>query len=307
MAERERLDSLMIFVQAAKYLSFSEAARQLGMSPSAVSRAVQRLEDRLGTRLLNRTTRSLSLTPDGTRFYEACRQILSDLDEAELALSRSQSVPSGVLRLNLIPSMGRMHLVPALVQFAEQYPDLELEISLDDRRIDLIESGIDAVVRVGMSPNSSLIMHRLATARNVVCASPRYFERWGVPKTLEDLQHHCCINHVVQQTGRVREWQFQRNGQAISLDVSGTFTIDHAETATEAAIAGAGIIQLYNFVVGGAIRAGQLVPIFQDYAPTGVPIAVMYPQKRYLSAKVKVFVEFITALMVKLKRDQIVE
>jgi LysR family transcriptional regulator for bpeEF and oprC len=307
MAERERLDSLMIFVQAAKHLSFSGAARQLGMSPSAVSRAVQRLEDRLGTRLLNRTTRSLSLTEDGARFYESCWQILSDLDEAELALSHSQSVPSGVLRLNLIPSMGRMHLVPALAQFAKQYPDLKLEISLSDRRVDLIESRIDAVVRVGMSPDSTLIMHPLATARSVVCASPQYFERWGIPKTPEDLQHHCCINHVVQQTGRIREWQFQRNGQSISLDVSGTFTIDHAETATEAAIAGAGIIQLYNFVVGSAIKAGQLVPILQDYAPPGVPIAVIYTQKRYLSAKVKVFVEFITDLMVQLKRDCIVD
>ncbi|MEM9153206.1 MAG: LysR family transcriptional regulator, partial [Cyanobacteria bacterium P01_F01_bin.3] len=155
MAERERLDSLMIFVQAAKHRSFSEAARQIGMSPSAVSRAVQRLEDRLETRLLNRTTRSLSLTDDGTRFYEAGRQILSDLEEAELSLRRSQATPCGVLRINLIPSMARMHIIPALHKFTEQYPDLKLEISLSDRRIDLIEDGIDAVVRVGTSPDSN--------------------------------------------------------------------------------------------------------------------------------------------------------
>jgi LysR family transcriptional regulator for bpeEF and oprC len=134
-----------------------------------------------------------------------------------------------------------------------------------------------------------------------------HLERWGVPETPEDLLHHCCINHVVQQTGRIREWQFQRNGQSFSVKVSGTFTIDHAETATEAAIAGAGITQLYNFVVGSAIATGQLIPILQDYAAPGVPIAVIYAQKRYLSAKVKVFVEFITELMVKLKRDRIVE
>lgn len=130
MAERERLDSLMIFVQAAKHCSFSAAARQLGMSPSAVSRAVQRLEERLGTRLINRTMRSLSLTEDGARYYESGRQILSDLEAAELSLRRSQSTPSGVLRINLIPSMARMHIIPALPKFADQYPELKLNVSL---------------------------------------------------------------------------------------------------------------------------------------------------------------------------------
>ncbi|MEM6840322.1 MAG: LysR family transcriptional regulator, partial [Cyanobacteria bacterium P01_C01_bin.120] len=152
MAERERLDSLMIFVQAAKQRNFSAAARQLGMSPSAVSRAVQRLEERLETRLLNRTTRSLSLTDDGARFYASGQQILSDLEEAELSLRRSRSTPSGVLRINLIPSMARMHIMPALPQFMAQYPELKLNISLSDRRVDLIEEGVDAVVRVGSSP-----------------------------------------------------------------------------------------------------------------------------------------------------------
>ena len=307
MAERERLDSLMIFVQAAKHLSFSEAARQLGMSPSAVSRAVQRLEDRLGTRLLNRTTRSLSLTDEGARFYDAGRRILSDLEEAELSLSRSRSTPSGVLRLNLIPSMARMHIVPALPEFVAQYPDLQLEISLSDRRVDLIEDGIDAVVRVGTSPDSNLIMQTLGTAREVVCASPAYLEKYGVPQTPEDLHHHQCINHVIPQTGRVRDWRFQHKGTPFTMNVSGSFTIDHAETAMAAAIAGAGIIQLYNFVVGDAITAGQLVPLLADYAPPGVPIAVIYAQKRYLSAKVSVFVAFMQALMEQLRRDRIIE
>lgn len=307
MAERERLDSLVIFVQAAKHLSFSEAARQLGLSPSAVSRAVQRLEARLDTRLLHRTTRSLSLTDDGQRFYDSSRQILSDLDEAELSLSRARSTPSGTLRINLIPSMARMHIVPALPAFAAQYPELKLEISLSDRRIDLIEDGIDAVVRVGSSPDSNLIMQSLGIARDVVCASPQYLEEHGLPQTPEDLQQHLCINHVIPQTGRVRDWRFQRDGRPFTVEVAGAFTIDHAETATAAAIAGAGILQLYNFVVGDAIATGQLVPLLQDYAPAGVPIAVVYAQKRYLSAKVKVFVEFLQGRMAELKMAHMVE
>lgn len=307
MAERERLDSLMIFVQAAKHRSFSAAARQLGMSPSAVSRAVQRLEERLETRLLNRTTRSLSLTEDGARYYESGRQILSDLEEAELSLRRSQSTPSGVLRINLIPSMARMYIIPALPGFSDQYPELKLDVSLSDRRVDLIEDGIDAVVRVGNSPDSNLMMQTLGTAKDVVCASPDYLEKYGVPQTPEELRQHQCINHVIPQTGRVRAWRFQQDGQTMTVDVAGTFTIDHAETATAAAVAGAGIIQLYNFVVGDAIAAGRLVPLLEHYAPPGVPIAVIYAQKRYLSAKVKVFLEFIQALMTELKHTHIID
>jgi len=307
MAERERLDSLMIFVQAAKHRSFSEAARQLGLSPSAVSRAVQRLEDRLGTRLLNRTTRSLSLTDDGDRFYQSAQQILSDLEEAELSLQRSRSTPTGTLRIGLVPSMARMHIMPALPGFVAQYPDLKLEISLSDRRIDLVEDNIDAVVRVGASPDSNLIVQHLGIARDVVCAAPVYLEQHGRPQTPEDLLQHQCINHVIPQTGRVRPWRFQRDGAPLRLDVNGRFTIDHAETATAAAIAGAGIIQLYNFVVGDAIAQGQLVPLLQDHAPSGVPIALVYAQKRYLSAKVTAFVEFMQGLTEELKRDRIIE
>lgn len=307
MAERKRLDSLYIFVQAARYLSFSEAARQLGMSPSAVSRAVQRLEDRLDTRLLNRTTRSLSLTDDGARFYDSSRQILSDLEEAELSLSRARSTPTGVLRLNLIPSMARMHIIPALPAFMAQYPELKLEISMSDRRIDLVEDGVDAVVRVGMSPDSNLIMQTIGIARDVVCASPNYLKKHGIPKTPEDLRQHLCINHVIPQTGRVRDWRFQRSGDAFTMDVSGSVTIDHAETATAAAIAGVGVIQLYNFVVGDALSQEHLVPLLEDYAPSGVPIAVVYAQRRYLSAKVIAFVEFMKELMQQLRQNHIVD
>ncbi|MEL6470533.1 MAG: LysR family transcriptional regulator [Cyanobacteria bacterium J06623_4] len=306
MAERERLDSLYIFVQAARYLSFSEAARQLGMSPSAVSRAVQRLEDRLDTRLLNRTTRSLSLTDDGARFYDSGRQILSDLEEAELSLSCARSTPSGVLRISLIPSMARMHIIPALPDFMAQYPELKLEISLSDRRINLVEDGIDAVVRVGMSPDSNLIMQTIGIARDIVCASPSYLKQHGMPKTPEDLRQHLCINHVIPQTGRVRDWRFQKAGDTFTVDVSGGVTIDHAETAMAAAIADVGIIQLYNFVVGEALSKGQLVPLLEDYAPSGVPIAVVYAQRRYLSAKVSAFVDFMKQLAQRLKQADIV-
>lgn len=307
MKDMDKLNSLMIFVRAAQNRNFSIAARQLGLSPSTVSKAVLRLEEQLGTRLLNRTARSVTLTEDGTVFYEYCRQILSDLEEASLALSKSRSTPTGTLRIDLTVALGRLHIVPALPRFAAQYPDLKFDVTLGDRRVDLIEEGIDAVVRVGSGPDSRLIMHPLATARYLVCAEPGYLVRYGEPKIPEDLQQHNCLNLVLPQTGRIREWIFQSDSQEFRMSVDGSFRFNHAEALLEAAIAGAGLIQLYNFLVGPAIARGDLKPVLESYAPPGSPISVVYPQKRHLSAKVRAFVNFMSELMAQLRQQRIVE
>ncbi|MBD2101000.1 LysR family transcriptional regulator [Leptolyngbya sp. FACHB-261] len=303
----EQIGDLVMFVQAAQQLSFSVAARQLGLSPSSVSRAVQRLEERLKARLFNRSTRSIALTEDGSVFYDYCRQILSDLEEAELVLSQSRSHPRGTLRIGLTVALGRLYITPALPHFTAQYPDLNLDITLGDRRADLIEEGIDAVVRVGHTPDSRLVIRPLAIARFFVCATPAYLARHGEPQTLADLQHHNCLNLVLPQTGRVRDWVFQHKGQELHLAVDGNFRCDHAEALLEAALAHAGLIQLYNFLVNPAIIRGELKPVLESYTVPGFPISVLYPHKRHLSAKVHVFVEFMTELMEGLKRDRIVE
>ncbi len=196
----DKLKSLMIFMRSAQCGSFSEAARQLGMAPSAVSRAVLRLEDELGVRLLQRTTRSLTLTEEGKRFYQRCQQILNDLEEAELEVKQSQAMPIGTLRVDLSFTFGKLHIAPVLLQFAAQYPKLKLNVSFNDRLIDLIEEGIDATVRIGMSSDSSLIMHHLATARYVTCASPQYLAQYGTPTTLTELLQHRCVNFIYPQT-----------------------------------------------------------------------------------------------------------
>ena len=173
--------------------------------------------------------------------------------------------------------------------------------------MDLIEEGIDAVVRVGSGPDSRLIMQPLATARYLLCAEPGYLVRYGEPKIPEDLQQHNCLNLVLPQTGRVRDWVFQRDGQTFRLPVEGSFRFNHAEALVEAAIAGAGLIQLYNFLVGPAIARGDLKPVLELYAPPGSPISVIYPQKRHLSAKVRTFVDFMSDLMARLRQQRIVE
>lgn len=303
----DKLNSIGLFVKAAQYRSFSEVARQKGMSPSSVSRAISQLEESLGTRLFNRTTRKITLTEEGLAFYEHCDRILVELEEAELELSRSRSHPSGTLRLDLNMSLGRLHVVPALPQLLKSYPDLKLDVSLSDRTVNLVESGIDAVVRVGSIPDSRLMMRRLATVRFVVCAAPEYLDLYGIPKTPQDLLQHNCINFVYPQTRRVFEWIFLVEKQTWRLPVKGNLNLDNAEAHVEAAIAGAGIIQELKFIVAPAITQGKLVPILEAYAPEGEPITVLYPQKRYLSAKVRVFLDFMQELMVKLKDNDIVE
>jgi len=304
----DQINSLTLFVRAAQNRSFSVAARQLGISPSALSKSVQRLEERLGTRLFNRTTRRITLTEDGAEFYERCRQILDEIAEAELALSKARSTPTGTLRISLAMAIARLHIVPALTSFTERYPDLKLDISLSDGMVDLIESGIDAVVRVGEGPDSRLIMRRLAMARYVICAAPSYLARYGEPQTPEELESHNCINFVSPRTGRAFEWFFQRDGEEFSLPIEGRLRFDHAEAQLAAAIGGAGIIQVHNYIAGAAIANGELKPVLKHFAPTtGSPIAVVYPQKRHLSAKVLAFVDFMSELMAQLRQQQIVE
>jgi LysR family transcriptional regulator for bpeEF and oprC len=303
----DKFNDIAIFVRAAQNQSFSVAARQLGMSPSAVSKAVQRLEEHLEIRLFNRTTRSLSLTEDGAAFYDRCRQILNELEEAEHEVSKSRSMPTGTLRLDFTIELGRLHIIPALPSFITQYPDLKLDVTFSNRMVDLIEEGIDAVVRIGSGPDSRLIMHRLATARLIVCAAPNYLIRYGEPKIPEDLISHNCMTFVSPHTGRVFEWLFQRDGIEFQLPVDGNLRLSHGEALLDVGIKGVGLVQVHNYIAGEAIAIGKLKPVLESYATLGSAISVVYPQKRHLSAKVRAFVDFMSELMTQLRQDNIVE
>ncbi len=303
----DKFNDITVFVRAAQHQSFSVAARQLGMSPSAVSKAVQRLEEHLEIRLFNRTTRSLSLTEDGAAFYARTRQILSELEEAEHELSKSRSTPTGTLRIDLTIELGRLHIIPALPKFITKHPGLKLDVTFSNRMVDLIEEGIDAVVRIGSGPDSRLIMHRLATARLIVCAAPTYLTRYGEPEIPEDLINHNCMTFVSPHTGRVFEWSFQRDGQKFHLPIDGNLRLSNGEALLDVAIRGVGLVQLHNYIAGEAIAQGKLKPVLESYAMSGAPISVVYPQKRHLSAKVRAFVDFMSELMAQLRQDNIVE
>jgi LysR family transcriptional regulator, regulator for bpeEF and oprC len=304
----DKLKSLMIFIRSAQHLSFSEAARQLSMSPSAVSRAVARLEEDLGIRLLKRTTRSLALTENGAMFYQRCQQILEELEAVELEVKQSQAQPTGTLRLNCSIAFGKMYIAPQLVQLAAQYPDLVINVSFSDRFTDMVTEGIDATVRVGPSRDSRLVMHALGTAHAVTCAAPSYLRQAGIPRHPQAIAKHRCVNFVPLQTGCEISWKFEQAGETIILPIQSYLQFDYAEALLEAAISGAGIIQAPQYIVAQAIKQGQLRPILKNYSSRqGIVIAVVYPEKKYLSAKVRVFIEFMTGLMANLKQAGVVD
>ncbi|MGH8812386.1 MAG: LysR family transcriptional regulator [Advenella sp.] len=293
----ENLNALRVFVCVVEARSFSGAAKRLGLTSSAISKAVTRLEKELDVRLLQRTTRSVGLTDDGKSFFEHCRQILIDIEHAENMLSKSTSTVYGRLRLHLPVGFGRRVIMPALPAFLDQHPNLILNVELSDRNVDMAYEGIDAAVYIGEPADARIIARKLCNLRFVACASPDYLARHGEPKTPDDLDHHHCLAYVLLHSGRYREWQFQKDGKIFSKTVSGRLNVNNAETLLEAAVSGLGIAMISNFTAADAIRAGKLCRILTDYAPIGPQVSVVYLPSRNLSPKVRAFVDFLQNLL----------
>jgi LysR family transcriptional regulator, regulator for bpeEF and oprC len=289
----ENLTGMLAFVRAAEARSFTSAARQLGISPSGVSKAISRLEAGFRVRLLQRTSRSVTMTPEGAAFYERCRQIVTELEEAEQVLSRAHAVPTGRLRVTLPLSVGRLHLARLLPEFQERHPEVVIEASATDRMVDLVDEGFDVAIRLGKPPDSRLVARQLLGGSLVTCAAPAYLRRHGTPRKPEDLQEHNCARFVVPSVGVAREWQFQRNGKRFAVTVTGNLSFDHAECLVEAASAGTAIVQISSYVTGDAFRAGRLKPILGKFQVESPAMWVMYPQNRHLTPRVRAFVDFL--------------
>lgn len=288
------LNDVAVFVQVVESGSFTAAAERLGISKSVVSKQVSRLEERLGARLLNRTTRRLSLTEVGSVFYERSRDGLATIADAELEVSRLQSRPSGTLRLNTPMTFGLMHIAPALPEFMQAYPDVSVDVNLDDRKVDVIEEGFDLSVRISELPDSSLVAKRLATCRHVVVAAPAYLAEHGMPDRPEDLVRHDVISYRYQESAL--SWQFRASdGRSVSVPVSGRLRMNNSLALREAMLAGVGIARTPTFVAGEDIRHGRLVPLLTDYESLQVSIFLVYPQRRHLSPKVRAFIEFMSS------------
>ena len=286
-----QLPELIAFVESVELQSFSAAARSLNTTPSAISKRVAKLEDRLGVRLLQRTTRSLSLSAEGITYYERVSRLLRELDEAnDLVISGGK--PRGKLTISTLLDFGQRFLVQALPDFLAQYPEIQVDLRLSDRLVDLVAEGIDVAIRLGDLEDSSLIRRHLGQAPFVLCASPDYLKARGMPTTPEDLIHHNCMRYVFD--GRPLAWEFLIKGTWQTIPVNGSFNSDNGEALKNAALAGLGIAQLLRFQVRDELETQQLIVLLPGQLLPGLVIQAVFTHRRNLSPRVQVFLEFIT-------------
>ena len=288
----DRLSAIQVFAQVVESGSFAKAAERLGLSTSAVSRHVAELEAHLQTRLLNRTTRRVSLTESGRAFYERAVQLLADLEEAEQEASSAAIVPRGTIRLTTAVNFGVRHVAPAIAEFLARHPEVSFDVSLSDRVVDLVDEGFDLAIRIGPPGTQNLVARKLGETRLVPCASPDYLAKHGAPRTPEELARHNCFTYEYVSASDL--WQFRdRAGGEHAVRVAGTLHSNNGELLAEAAASGAGIAFEPAFIVGELVRAGRLVPLLQDFVAPPIPIYALYPSRKHLSAKVRRFVDFL--------------
>jgi LysR family transcriptional regulator for bpeEF and oprC len=292
----DRLQAMQVFTRVVDTNSFTRAAETLDLPRASVTTIIQNLEAFLGTRLMHRTTRRLSLTPDGAAYYERCVRILADVEETEASFQSGNKKPHGKLRIDMPGSIGRLLVIPALCEFHTRYPDIDLQLGLTDRPVDLLQEGVDCVVRVGALQDSSLVARRIGLFEGVTCAAPDYIKRAGIPASLEDLDNHKAVNYFSSRTGRTIDWAFLVNGNEVEVKMKSIVSVNDADAYVTCGLEGFGLIQPALFMVLPHLRSGQLVEVLPDLKPLPMPISAVYPHSRHLSPKVRVFVDWIAEL-----------
>ncbi|QYY33167.1 MULTISPECIES: LysR family transcriptional regulator [Cupriavidus] len=287
----DRFQEMQVFVRIADRRSFSLAAEDLQIPRATVTNLIKRLEQRLGVRLLERTTRQVRMTHDGEAYYHRCLRLLTDLEEAENSFR--DAPPKGLLRVNLQGTLARHFVMPALGEFLAQYPDITLHVGEDDRLVDLVREGVDCVLRAGVLQDSSLIGRQIALLEQVTVASPAYLERHGVPNTLDDLKHHYAVNYVSSATGRPSALDFYVGEETVDLQLTSKISVTGADLYTGAAISGLGLVQVPRYRIEKELADGRLRIVLPDSPPPRMPVSVLYPQNRQLSARVRVFSQWL--------------
>jgi len=286
----DSLGALGAFVQAADANGFTEAGRKLGVSPSAVSKAVQRLEERLGARLFHRSTRSITLTPEGALFLERCRRILGEVEAAETELTQTQSTPQGKLRISL-PTIGILFM-SRLAEFKLLYPQIEIEMDFSDRLVDVIEEGFDAVIRTGEQADSRLMARKIGFYRKVIIGSPAYLKQAGIPTKPEDLVNHTCLIYRYPSTGKLDRWPLRRDGEGVDVALPASMVMNTLEPQICLAEQGLGLACVPDMAVRKQLEDGSLVSVLDDYMKTCTTQRVLWPSSRHLSPKLRAFVDF---------------
>ncbi|MCU6501627.1 LysR family transcriptional regulator [Rugamonas sp. A1-17] len=288
----DRLRALEVFVEVVRREGFGRAAEALDTSPANVTRYISDLEAHLQTRLLNRSSRKMSLTSSGEALFERAKSILDDVAEAEAIASSATMQPRGLLRINAPLSFGVLHLAPLWARFMQKYPDVQLDVALIDRVVDIVEEGYDMAIRISRAGSASNVARKLATSHNILCASPAYVRQHGMPLHPADLLRHNCIGYSYAATAD--EWQVLDAGeQPHTVTVRCVMHTNNGDTARAAALGGLGVIWQPSFLVGADLRAGRLVQVLPDYHMPDIDVLAVYPSRRHLSAKVRVMIDFL--------------
>ncbi|MDX1515600.1 MAG: LysR family transcriptional regulator [Woeseiaceae bacterium] len=289
----DRLFCMQVFVRVVEHGAFVKAADSLGISRASATAAIAELEKRLGVRLINRTTRRLSVTEEGQTYYASCVRLLGEISEAEEGLSKSTLAPKGRLRVSVPQSFVYATFYPALQEFMQLYPELDVEIVFTDRAVNLVEEGIDCAIRgLEIPPDSGLVARTLTDVNWLTCASPAYLDTHGTPATIDELAHHNCIRFISPSTGRSRDWLFQVGGEAVSVVPKGRLRLTSFDAAVHTARSGSGIAQVPDALAVNAVRAGELRPILTAHVAGAPALTLVYPGNRYVTAKVRAFKDF---------------
>jgi len=294
----DRLQAMQVFARVVEAHGFTKAAESLDMPASSVTRVIKELEDYLGVRLLQRTTRHISLTPDGSLYYDQCRRLLADIEAVESSFPGSAGRPRGKLRVDMTASFARLFVIPAIKTFQKAYPDVELTLTLGDRTVDLVQEGVDCVIRAGVPQDSvTLVARRIAGFEWVTCASPGYIEEYGEPRSLEDLKNHHAVGYLSSRNGRSTHWTFVIDGEERAAVVPERIIVNDTDAYVASGLEGLGLIRAANYMVIPYLRSGQLRQVLPDLRAPIVPLSVMYPRNRHLSPTVRAFADWIAALI----------
>ena len=293
-SQMDRFQEMRIFVRIVERRSFTLAAEDLQLPRATVTNAIKRLETRLATRLLARTTRVVAPTLDGQAYYERCVRLLGDLAEMEAVFTRTE--PTGLLRVNLQATLARHVVAPALPAFLSRYPGIQLQIGEGDRLVDLVREGVDCVLRVGKLQDSSMVAQQVARLRQITCASPGYLDRHGRPRSLDDLDRHQSVHYLTSSTGRPYPLEFLVDGALRQITPPASVSVTGADMYTASAIAGLGLVQVPRYRIESELASGALEAVLPELPPPELPVSVLYPHSRQLSPRVRVFVDWLRSI-----------
>ena len=293
----DRIDLFRVFSRVVECASFTRAADTLGIPRSSVSAAVQELEERVGARLLHRTTRKVTPTQDGVAFYDRCQRVIADVEDTENLFRQTAAQPSGKLRVDVPGRIGRLIIAPALPDFLDRYPQIDIDLGVTDRSVNLVEDSVDCVLRVGPLSDSGLIARSFGELPLINVVSPAYLARHGTPRTSDDLGDHWAVNYASPSSGRVEDWEWIEDGKLRTMPLRGRVTVNSAEAYIACCLSGLGLIQIPAYDVRHHVEAGELVEVMPDHRAQPMPMTLLYPHRQHLSRRLQVFADWLEALL----------